>query len=105
MLTQYNLIRVRSSLRGYYRDFGRLPRQADGEARALCDWPPKTKPEARKKWQGPYLDREHAIDGWGRRIRLVSERNGQAARLVSDGRDGKPGTEDDISLVVKPAEW
>lgn len=86
---------IRTALRMYEIDLGRLPTTEQG-LRALVD-----KPEpAPKNWK-KYLESDSALkDVWGNAFvyRCPGEKNKGDYDLFSMGPDGKAGTADDISI-------
>lgn len=59
-------------------------------------------PEGAKKYNGPYLDPSVLKDGkivdrWGNEYQFETSQVQQTIKIVSNGPDGKPGTNDDIS--------
>jgi general secretion pathway protein G len=49
-------------------------------------------------WGGPYVDSVVDLDPWKMPYRYESQ--GNACRISSDGNDGQPNTEDDITLTL-----
>lgn len=73
-----------------------VPSQADG-LKALVSEP--SNPEHRERWQkkGPFLQHGVPKDGWGRDyIYRTPGRHSKDFDLLSVGKDGKEGTDDDV---------
>ena len=57
-----------------------------------------TKPSSSEDWRGPYLKKK-PLDPWGRSYlyKFPGEHNQSGYDLSSTGKDGQPGTNDDIT--------
>lgn len=88
--TQMKLIE--GALDAYRLDMGRYPE-------ALNELMQSTNP----RWDGPYLPREVPADPWGNPyIYSVPGEDGAPYKLLSYGRDGRPGGEgDDADIIHK----
>jgi general secretion pathway protein G len=81
---------IQQSLMRFQVDVGRYP---DSSAGISALW---TNPGS-GKWSGPYLEEKEAVDGWKNPFEF--ELTGKGPKLISRGKDGEPGTADDISFV------
>lgn len=75
-------------------DNGRYPNTEDG-LDAL-----RTKPEGMEKWSGPYLPKAIPKDPWGNVYVYTSPGEHYDYDLMSYGRDGEPGGDDEDSDIV-----
>ncbi len=57
-----------------------------------------TRPGGSENWHGPYTKKKKILDPWGRpyTYKCPGEHNPDSYDLYSVGKDGQPGTEDDI---------
>jgi general secretion pathway protein G len=57
-----------------------------------------TKPGSAENWRGPYIKKK-AVDPWGRPYvyKFPGEHNPNSFDLYSSGKDGQPGTDDDVT--------
>ncbi|MCM8789667.1 MAG: type II secretion system major pseudopilin GspG [Candidatus Omnitrophica bacterium] len=57
-----------------------------------------TKPASAENWRGPYIKKK-AVDPWGRPYvyKYPGEHNSNSFDLYSSGKDGQPGTSDDVT--------
>ncbi|MFH1678920.1 MAG: type II secretion system major pseudopilin GspG [Candidatus Omnitrophota bacterium] len=57
-----------------------------------------TKPSSAENWRGPYIKKK-AVDPWGRPYvyKFPGEHNQNSFDLSSSGKDGQPGTNDDVA--------
>jgi general secretion pathway protein G len=79
----------------YQVQCGDPPSQSDGLA-ALVEKPSSTDVAAR--WRGPYITHGVPNDGWGRPYKYYSPgKHNSDFDIVSVGKDGKEGTEDDVN--------
>ncbi len=77
---------------------GRFPTNEEG-IEALLERPPSLTPE--DGWEGPYI-REVPLDPWNRLyVYTYPGENSVDFDLISVGRDGEPGTEDDVTNFRK----
>lgn len=58
-----------------------------------------TAPASAKRWRGPYIEKKKLDDPWGQPYAYESD--GQTFKIISAGKDGSVGTEDDLTY---PAE-
>ncbi len=56
------------------------------------------RPGGSESWHGPYVKKKKILDPWGRpyAYKCPGEHNPDSYDLYSVGKDGQPGTEDDI---------
>jgi general secretion pathway protein G len=55
----------------------------------------------KKGWDGPYLPKAVPLDPWGNPyVYTVPGENGQPYKLMSYGKDGRSGGEDDNADIV-----
>lgn len=93
-----SLVGLRTALAGFYADVGRMPTTTEGLG-ALLRPPPGV-----RNWRGPYISsnnwRAELSDPWGNPYRYYTVGAGRSAAhyISSNGRDGKPGTRDDITV-------
>lgn len=86
---------IESALELYYLDNGQYPMQNEG-LNALV-----SAPAGAKSWRGPYLKTKEALtDPWGGAFIYRQPGEHGAFDLLSYGRDGKEGGEDDSRDVV-----
>jgi general secretion pathway protein G len=86
---------LEGAVQAYQVHCGDPPSQSDG-LNALVDKPSSADVSAR--WKGPYI--QHAVpkDGWGRDyIYRAPGKHNSDYDIVSTGKDGKEGTEDDVN--------
>ncbi|MEP2149207.1 MAG: type II secretion system major pseudopilin GspG [Roseobacter sp.] len=77
---------IKAAVQMFYIDVGALPTSTQG-LNALT-----TRPQNIQAWRGPYLeDDEGLIDPWGRRFLLRIPGETKAFDILSYGRDGQPG--------------
>jgi hypothetical protein len=89
--TKATLGLFKTALANYKWDIGSYPEKLD----YIWDRPPNTDID---KWQGPYVYNNEAMtDGWGRNFRYELFDKGQKCKITSAGKDGKFGTDDDLS--------
>jgi general secretion pathway protein G len=81
---------VQQALMRYQVDMGKLP---DASAGLSALW---TNPGS-GKWSGPYIEEKDAADGWKNPFEY--ELTGKGAKLISRGKDGEPGTADDLVYI------
>lgn len=95
--TNAKLSMLSLALQYYHSDFGSYPH----DLRALF-----SNPSEDPKWNGPYLmDSQDALyDQWGYKIIYVIDSASQEASLSSSGADGRKGTQDDLSVIVRMDE-
>ena len=84
-----SVVNLGKALEMFHRDCGRYPTEQEQLAALIAD------PGA-PGWSGPYVTALHP-DPWGRPFGLTSD--GHSARVFSLGADGKPGTDDDITVA------
>ncbi|MVO18478.1 type II secretion system major pseudopilin GspG [Parasedimentitalea huanghaiensis] len=90
MVAEAQMENVKGALQLYYIDLGRYPSEAEG-LKALL-----SAPTGAKGWRGPYMDKEEDIsDPWGRILLYRSPGTDKAFDLVTYGRDGHPGGENE----------
>lgn len=84
-----------TALATYEIDNGGFPSTAQGLAALRAK--PSGAPEP-KGWKGPYLEKDVGNDPWGNAYvyRQPGTRNADGYDLLSVGKDGREGTEDDI---------
>jgi general secretion pathway protein G len=82
-------------VKAYSIDVGTCPTTQQGLA-ALAQQPTDLKNPA--KWQGPYLDKQIGLDPWGNEYQYEQTGPDQF-RILSVGKDGASGSEDDIANV------
>jgi general secretion pathway protein G len=72
----------------YEMDMGSFPDSLDNLT---------TRPGSAENWHGPYVKKK-PVDPWGRPYlyKFPGEHNPEGYDLSSSGKDGQPGTEDDI---------
>ena len=75
---------LETALDAYRLDVGEYPDSLDGLVENIDD---------RAAWNGPYLRRDLPLDPWGNSY--VYEADGNDFTLISYGRDGEQGGEDD----------
>jgi general secretion pathway protein G len=80
-------------LESFNLDCGRFPTSEEG-INALIEQPSDV-----KNWQGPYLKKGLPKDPWGRDYQYSrpGQHNADSFDLWSNGPDGQPGTDDDIT--------
>jgi general secretion pathway protein G len=91
-----NIASISATLDTFELDVGRFPNTDEGLL-ALIERPPALAPE--DEWNGPYL-REVPLDPWNREF--IYKYPGEMSvdfDLISTGRDGEEGTEDDVTNV------
>ena len=70
---------------------------------ALAEAPKKPaeapKPADEAKWRGPYLQKQVPLDPWGKAYVYRAPGQGGDFDLLSYGKDGQPGGEDDNADV------
>ena len=83
---------IATALKLYELDNGNYPLGSEGLNALLL------KPDSAVNWNGPYLERE-PIDPWGRiyKIHTPGIHRPQSYDLYSVGKDGKAGTDDDVT--------
>jgi len=82
-------------LDAYYLDIGTYPSEEDGFAVLLQPKP------VQDDWDGPYLNKEPPNDPWGNPyIYKCPGENKRPYEIISYGRDGKPGGEDEDTDVL-----
>ncbi len=83
---------IATALKLYELDNGNYPLGSEGLNALLL------KPDSAVNWNGPYLERE-PIDPWGRiyKIQTPGIHRPQSYDLYSVGKDGKAGTDDDVT--------
>jgi general secretion pathway protein G len=81
---------VQQALMRYQVDVGRYP-DSSADISALWNNP------GSGKWGGPYMEEKEAVDGWKNPFEF--ELTGKGPKLISRGKDGEPGTGDDITFV------
>lgn len=81
---------IQQALMRYQVDVGRYPDSSAGIA-ALWNNP------GSGKWSGPYIEEKEAVDGWKNPFEF--ELTGKGPKLISRGKDGEPGSGDDITFV------
>lgn len=74
-------------------DMGRFPRQEDG-LQALVE-----RPEGESRWNGPYLRGSVPLDPWGNPYVYRYPGTRSDYDVISYGKDGRPGGEDDDADV------
>jgi general secretion pathway protein G len=85
---------IATALKLYELDTGAFPTTSQG-VKALFQKPASG--GLSKNWNGPYLEKE-PIDPWGNEYQYRSPGQKRADfDLFSEGRDGQPGTEDDVN--------
>ncbi|HMX17179.1 MAG TPA: type II secretion system major pseudopilin GspG [Rhodocyclaceae bacterium] len=77
----------------YRLDTGRYPTTEQG-LNALV-----VKPADEAKWRGPYLQKQVPLDPWGKAYVYRAPGQGGDFDLLSYGKDGQPGGEDDNADV------
>lgn len=80
---------LRKAVDSYRLDVGRFPRQEEG-LQALV-----VQPEGDTRWRGPYLRRGVPLDPWGNPYSYNVPGAFEDYEVLSFGRDGKPGGEDE----------
>jgi general secretion pathway protein G len=85
---------IGAALDEFRLDNGRYPTTEDGLS-ALRD-----KPEGLENWAGPYMPKAIPKDPWGHEYVYTSPGEHYDYDLVSYGRDGEPGGEDEDADIV-----
>ena len=104
-LNTYNYINVlRSAVERYEVDMGQPPTTEQGLA-ALIEPPSDLRNPG--SWAGEYISRSAtSTDVWGNEIQYRSPgENGRRFDIFSFGRDGIPGTDDDIGSWMLESEF
>lgn len=73
----------------YRLDVGRYPSTEQGLAALV------TAPDRSGRWQGPYLSKALPMDPWGNRYAYFSPGKRGEYEILSYGRDGRPGGQDE----------
>lgn len=81
---------IQQALMRYQVDVGRYP---DSSSNIGALWSSPGTP----KWGGPYMEEKEAVDGWKNPFEY--ELTGKGPKLISRGKDGEPGTADDLTFV------
>jgi general secretion pathway protein G len=81
---------IQQALMRYQVDIGKLPDASNGLG-ALWANP------GSGKWSGPYIEEKDAVDGWKNPFEY--DLTGKGAKLTSRGKDGEPGTADDLVYI------
>ncbi len=81
---------MQQSLMRYQVDIGRYPDSSQGLS-ALWNNP------GNAKWGGPYIEEKDAVDGWKNPFEF--ELTSKGPKLTSRGKDGEPGTADDLVFI------
>jgi len=83
---------IATALKLYELDNGNYPTTQEGLNALLA------KPSSAINWNGPYLERD-PIDPWGKIYQYISPgtKRPQSYDLFSVGKDGQPGTPDDVA--------
>lgn len=77
----------------YRLDVGRYPSTEEGLGALLV------RPTDTQEWRGPYLKKTIPLDPWGHPYQYAAPGNAGEIRLMSYGKDGKPGgTEDNADI-------
>lgn len=77
----------------YRLDVGRYPSTEEGLGALLV------RPADTQEWRGPYLKKTIPLDPWGHPYQYAGPGNAGEIRLMSYGKDGKPGgTEDNADI-------
>lgn len=80
---------LRKATDAFRMDVGRFPRVEESLS-VLTQ-----KPEGDSRWNGPYLQKAVPLDPWGNPYLYRIPSNGQDYEIVSLGKDGRPGGEDE----------
>ncbi len=93
--TQSDIATLQQAITQYQIHCSDPPSQSDG-LQALVTRP--TSSDHADRWKGPYLQSGVPTDGWGRNyVYRYPGKNNTDFDLLSLGKDGKEGTEDDIT--------